>query len=100
MLTRAANELKASLSSGPPNAVEWEQYVTVQELLGLTTEAIAAYSRGLAISPENVRLLNLRGWAHVKQNELELAPKISPTQFKSTLQIAKPLLGERLRQPK
>jgi len=73
VLSKAATELKASLSSGVPNQEEWEQYGAVQELLNETPAAIAAYSQGLEIAPNETGLLNLRGWAYVKQNKLESA---------------------------
>lgn len=73
VLSKAATEMKASLSATPSDAARWEQFGSVQILLGEPAAAVTAFSRGLEIAPNDVALLNQRGWARVTLNELEAA---------------------------
>jgi tetratricopeptide (TPR) repeat protein len=72
-LSSARDELQAAIEAGPPRAEMWEQLGAVHELSKTPSKAIDAYSRGLALSPDDVRLGNLRAWAYVGGRQFELA---------------------------
>jgi tetratricopeptide (TPR) repeat protein len=72
-LSHAADRLHAAVSAGPPTAEAFQNLGAVDELLGKNGEAIIAYSKGLGLASENVRLLNLRGWAFATTKQFEQA---------------------------
>jgi serine/threonine protein kinase/Flp pilus assembly protein TadD len=72
-LTRAATELETAIASGLATADVYQHLGAVRDLLDTPEDAIAAYSKGIALSAENVPLRNSRGWAYVGGKQYKLA---------------------------
>jgi tetratricopeptide (TPR) repeat protein len=87
MLRLAEKELKDSAQRGVQSAAVFQDLGAVQEQLGRSVEAIAAYTRALEIEPKSTKLLVLRGWAYEKlqppalekaQADFDAATRIEP----------------------
>jgi tetratricopeptide (TPR) repeat protein len=73
LLLVAATELKSAISAGEPIAEMFQHLGAVEELLGDARQAIATYSQGLDLTPDDIVLRNLRGWAHANAQQWESA---------------------------
>jgi tetratricopeptide (TPR) repeat protein/tRNA A-37 threonylcarbamoyl transferase component Bud32 len=73
LLSISADQLRQGIAAGAATAENYGLLGAVCELQHMPLQAMEAYDHGLKLAPEDVTLLNLRGWLHVNNKQYGLA---------------------------
>ena len=72
---RSASELQAAIAADKPTAAHFLELGSVQEMRDKMPEAIATYTNGIVVTPDDIALRNQRGWAYVVMGKQDEARK-------------------------
>ena len=73
LLHQSAEQFETAIASGDAVPEMFENLGAVRELLDKPESAIEAYSQGIALAADDVKLRNLRGWAYLYAKKFDLA---------------------------